>query len=466
MAVLSLADIIAQSYVPANSVLRGAGNPAPGFLANMGMEALPPGGSTGGWGQLALAQRGGVPAVPGSAIGALGPGAPAPLALGPGSLGQLLPGAGAPVNQAAIAAGAPAGGLPAGALGQLSPAAKRFLELDAAEMSLRGTAPGAGGATAGAASLADDVAGAAGKAPGPMFGPNLPAGVVNMGGRTGKLGSLFAGMQNGGGLSQYLSRMVPTSMASGIGGGLAGLVAQPVLGAAGDLLIGGEATDPGFSWGGLLKAAGAGAGAGAIGAGIATGGAGAAPGALLGGLLSGGSYLLSEKAAAANEVDIPGKAAEMRQFVREYNLDPQLADQVIGQFSLMAKIYEDQGAHAKLKPLVEESMTTLAGLIGQQGPQAQIDAQRIDPSVLAQMSQTMTNSLAPFYEQIPGDSPYKVAALQQLGNIPRSLYMDNQQQVSQLQQLLSGQGMAQATAASGSMSPDAIKKMTAAGVAM
>jgi hypothetical protein len=284
-------------------------------------------------------------------------------------------------------------------------------------------------------------------------------------GRTGKLGDLYTSLAGPGTgkISQFFARGVPLTLGRGIMGGLAGIPVSMGAGALADLVIGGEAEDEGFSWGGLAKAAGAaglgGAAAGAIGG----GGVGAAPGALLGALLGAGGYLLEEKAADANFVDPAEQISTMRNFVNEYDIDPVLADQVMGQYSLLAQIFREQGETDKLKELTDTSIMSLAGLIGQKSQETLAAEQRMTPAEIASMTSLMNASLAPYYNQIPENSPYKVAGLQVMGSIPQSLYLQN---------LMGGTGMA-AQSASGvpaagmaGMSEADMKKLEEVGISI
>lgn len=478
MAALTLRDIIAQSYVPTNSPIRMAGNPAPGFLPNLqGIPALGPAGSTGFYNNDRLAQilasqeagagraaaaavgqgptgigraaaTGGPRALPsgvmnalegGPQMRALGPG-PARSALSPGSLGALTSGAYGP-EMPPLGPQMPPLGPQMPPLGPQMPKAASAAAMSADDLARLGGIPMVDDAAMSVKTLAEQV------------------------GRKGKLGDLYKSMTGPGTgkISNFFAKGVPLSLTRGLMGGVVGIPATMGLGALGDLVVGGEAEDEGFSLGGFLKSLGAGAGGGAVAGAVGGGGAGALPGALIGGLLGAGGYLLEEKAANDNFVDPLEQRATMRNFVAEYDIDPHLADQVIGEYSLMAQVFRENGQTDKLKPLTETAMTSLAGLIGQKSQQTLLDEQKMTPAEIASMTSVMNASLAPYYNQIPENSPYKVAGLQVMGSIPQSLY---------LQSLMGGTGMA-AQSASGvpaaglaGMSPEDMKKLEEVGISI
>ena len=236
-----------------------------------------------------------------------------------------------------------------------------------------------------------------------------------------------AGAAGGGRLANLMSNIKPASFARGAAGLGVGLVATPMIQSLADMAIGGETEDPGFSWGGLGKAALAGAGGGGLAGAVASGGSGALPGAVIGGLLGAGGYLMEEKAAADKEVDVGAAMAKMQNFVNQYGIDPTLAQQVIGNYDLMAQVYmDDKELRGQLKDLTQQSMMQLAGLVGQR-------SSMMTPEQAKWMSSFALEQMQPFYSQIGADSPYKVAALQQLAAIPANI---------SLQSIMSPQGMA------------------------
>ena len=205
MATPTLRDIIAQSYVPANSPIRMAGNPAPGFLPNLqGIQALGPAGSTGFYNndrlaQILASQEAGVGRANAAAIGS-----------GPTGIGQAagvarpaLPAAGETgvFNNPALArrymkladAEARLQGIPRPASTALATRGAQGASL--AEMAATGGAGGAGGGGGGV-----NAAAAAGGVPGgrgiPMTSMAAGAGgaaddVAAAALRSGKLGTLF-----------------------------------------------------------------------------------------------------------------------------------------------------------------------------------------------------------------------------------------------------------------------------------
>jgi hypothetical protein len=244
-------------------------------------------------------------------------------------------------------------------------------------------------------------------------------------------------------------KAAPSLMRGGLGVG-AGLVTEKLVGGLGDVLVGGEAEDPGFSWGGLGKAAAAGAAGGAATGLVTSGGAFSLPLTAIGALLGGGSYLLNEKSWADKEVDINAEKAKMQGFVGQYGIDPTLAKQVIGNYDLMANVYmQDKDLRGQLKDLTRQSMTSLAGLIGQK-------SQMMSPEQAEWMSSFALEQLQPYYSQISENSPYKVAALQQMAAIPANI---------SLQSLISpqAQGMMDASSApaalAAGLSPEQIKQL-------
>ena len=219
---------------------------------------------------------------------------------------------------------------------------------------------------------------------------------------------------------QWWQRLLPgmeaaPSLMRGAAGLGAGLVTEKLAGGLGDVLVGGEAEDPGFSWGGLGKAAAAGAAGGAATGLVTSGGAFSLPLTAIGALLGGGSYLLNEKSWADKEVDINAEKAKMQSFVTQYGIDPTLAKQVIGNYDLMSQVYmQDKDLRGNLKDLTRQSMTSLAGLIGQRST-------RLSPDQIRSLSGFALEQLQPYYNQISENSPYKVAALQQMAAIPANI---------------------------------------------